>query len=122
VDVLVGETRVTWHENSPLIGDVNADKVFNSSDLVIVFQAGKYEDGLVKNSTFADGDWNGDLEFDSSDLVLAFQAGTYVAEARVASQHLAVIDSIFGIEHSRKRTIADDVACEIPLPAPKAEL
>jgi hypothetical protein len=58
-------------------GDANRDGVFNSSDLVQVFQAGEYEDGIQKNSTWEEGDWNGDSEFDTSDLVLAFQTGRY---------------------------------------------
>jgi hypothetical protein len=56
--------------------------VFDSADLVSVFQAGEYEDGLPGNSTFEEGDWNGDGEFDSSDLVFVFQLGNYVAGVR----------------------------------------
>ena len=62
-------------------GDANGDGRFNSTDLVIVFQAGEYEDGIPQNSTYAEGDWNGDGDFDSSDLVVAFQAGYYRYEA-----------------------------------------
>ena len=60
-----------------IIGDANRDGQFNSRDLVLVFQAGEYEDNLIQNSTWADGDWNGDNEFDSADLVTAFQNGEY---------------------------------------------
>ena len=60
-----------------LVGDVNGDGIFNSSDLVAVFQAGHYEDGIHDNSSHTEGDWNRDREFDSSDLVLAFQLGLY---------------------------------------------
>ena len=59
------------------IGDVNLDGVFNSSDLVLVFQRGEYEDAIVGNSSWADGDWNCDGEFSSSDFVFAFEAGGY---------------------------------------------
>ncbi|MEZ6115119.1 MAG: PEP-CTERM sorting domain-containing protein [Pirellulaceae bacterium] len=62
-------------------GDSNLDGTFNSQDLVITFQAGEYEDSLVRNSNWSDGDWNGDGEFTSSDLVLAFAAGGYEASA-----------------------------------------
>jgi hypothetical protein len=55
--------------------------VFDSGDLVTVFVAGEYEDGIAGNSTFAEGDWNGDGEFDTGDLVDAFQRGHYVAGA-----------------------------------------
>jgi hypothetical protein len=58
-------------------GDANVDGLFNSQDLVQVFQAGEYEDGIAGNSTWNEGDWNGDLEFDTSDLVSAFQSGRY---------------------------------------------
>ena len=59
-------------------GDANADGVFDSKDLVLVFQAGQYEDDNIANSTWADGDWNCDGEFTTADLVAAFQAGRYV--------------------------------------------
>jgi hypothetical protein len=59
-------------------GDSNLDGIFNSTDLIQIFQAGEYEDGVLANSTWSTGDWNGDQEFDSGDLVKAFQAGAYV--------------------------------------------
>jgi hypothetical protein len=62
-------------------GDSNLDGIFDSSDLVHVFQAGEYEDAVENNSTWETGDWNGDQEFDSSDIVFAFQSGGYVAAA-----------------------------------------
>jgi hypothetical protein len=58
-------------------GDANLDGEFNSSDLVVVFDAGQYEDGIAGNSNWATGNWNGDAEFSTSDLVLAFQDGGY---------------------------------------------
>lgn len=58
-------------------GDANLDREFNSSDLVAVFEAGEYEDGVEGNSGWAEGDWNGDTEFSSADLVTAFQVGSY---------------------------------------------
>lgn len=60
-------------------GDSNFDGRFDSSDLVRVFQAGKYEDGIPNNTSFTEGDWNGDGDFTTADLVFAFQAGTYEA-------------------------------------------
>ena len=62
-------------------GDANLDGLFNSGDLVQVFQVGEYEDDVPGNSTWAEGDWNFDGEFTSSDLVLALQRGNYVARA-----------------------------------------
>ena len=90
-----GFDRIAWFE-SRTIGDSNDDGVFNSSDLVKVFQAGQYEDNLKGNSTFDDGDWNGDGDFDSSDLVFAFRAGTFVANA--IGLHPEVIDLVFDLE------------------------
>ncbi len=58
-------------------GDANADRIFDTGDLVLVFQAGQYEDDIVGNSTWSTGDWDCDGEFGSSDLVLAFQQGGF---------------------------------------------
>ena len=77
----------------PIPGDSNHDGVFDSSDLVQVFQFGEYEDAIAGNSTFEEGDWNGDGDFDSSDMVFAFQAGTFVRAAR--RMDAAVIDPLF---------------------------
>jgi hypothetical protein len=63
------------------IGDSNSDGVFNSADLVAVFQAGKYEDRTDNNATFEEGDWDGDGDFTTTDLVFAFTHGNYVAAA-----------------------------------------
>jgi hypothetical protein len=63
-------------------GDTNLDGIFNSSDLVLVFQAGEYEDSAVDNTSWSEGDWNCDGEFTTADLVAAFQAGSYSANAR----------------------------------------
>jgi hypothetical protein len=82
-------------EIEPLIGDVNGDGIFNSSDLTCLFQAGKYEDGLANNATFEEGGWNGDGDFDSSDLVLAFQIVNYVREAVPLKNAAAAVDWIF---------------------------
>jgi uncharacterized protein YjiK len=55
-------------------GDANLDREYNSADLVLVFQAGRYENGPAG---WAEGDWNGDQEFTSADFVTAFQDGGY---------------------------------------------
>lgn len=54
-------------------GDANVDGRFTTADLVLLFTAAEYEDGIAGNSTWSEGDWNCDGEFDSADLVLAFQ-------------------------------------------------
>jgi hypothetical protein len=63
-------------------GDANLDGVFDSSDLVLAWQDGGYEDGVDGNATWSTGDWNCDGDFDSSDLVEALAAGGYERTAR----------------------------------------
>lgn len=75
VSVLPNETPVRR------AGDVNGDGIFNSSDLILVFQAGEYEDNIPSNSTFEEGDWDGDGDFTTSDMVFAFSRGNYVHQA-----------------------------------------
>ena len=65
-------------------GDSNLDRVFNSTDLIVVFTAGEYEDGIDGNSNWTDGDWNLDGDFTTSDLIVAFAAGGYSAGVRPA--------------------------------------
>ncbi|MCA9216345.1 MAG: dockerin type I repeat-containing protein, partial [Planctomycetales bacterium] len=57
VDELDRQLLVTTLANA-VFGDSNLDGQFNSSDLVTVFAAGEYEDGIARNSTWAEGDWN----------------------------------------------------------------
>lgn len=68
-------------------GDANQDLSFDESDLVKVFQAGKY--GKDIPATWGEGDWNGapggrvglppigDGRFDESDLLFAYQNGLF---------------------------------------------
>jgi hypothetical protein len=62
-------------------GDADLDRRFDSRDLILVLQAGEYEDGIPSNSTWSDGDWNCDGEFTSRDVVLAFQGDRYLQAA-----------------------------------------
>ena len=64
-----------------LVGDVNDDGIFDSSDLILIFQAARYEDVEPADVTFEEGDWNDDGLFDSSDLILAFQMNHYERES-----------------------------------------
>ena len=74
-------------------GDANLDGVFNSADLVTVFQRGKFEDGIDQNAGWEDGDWNGDGDFTTSDFVVAFGTGGYVfGGERIPTK---LIDSVF---------------------------
>jgi spore coat protein CotH len=58
-------------------GDANGDGIFNSRDLVLIFQRGEFEDNRSRNSVWSTGDWNCDGEFNTSDLEAAFRAGGY---------------------------------------------
>jgi hypothetical protein len=75
-NVVFGLDNVSLRFTAP--GDANIDGVFNSGDLVHVFQIDEYEDAIAGNLTWSDGDWTNDNEFDSGDLVKAFQDGNYV--------------------------------------------
>ena len=68
-----------------LPGDANLDGLFNSQDLVTVFQAAKYEDGIPSNSGWAEGDWDGDGDFTSRDFVAAFRTGGYSIASRAVT-------------------------------------
>ena len=92
-----GVLPTSWKKDSPtpgrpsfnLIGDANHDGIFNSADLVNVFNAGKYNDGIPGNATFDEGDWNQDGDFDEKDIVEAFILGHYVPDAEPALRELA---------------------------------
>jgi hypothetical protein len=68
-EIWVKDHRGTW------MGDANLDGEFSSSDLVVVFQAGRYETGAAAN--WAQGDFTGDMLFNTADLVAAFQDGGF---------------------------------------------
>ena len=86
-----------------------------------MFKAGKYEDGVDRNSTFDEGDWNGDGEFDSSDLLLAFKAGTYLRSSFVVDSLFTDLDDE---RRSRLRIFEADAlqAVAIALDVPKRNL
>lgn len=97
-----GENRFAWYENRP-IGDSNDDGVFDNSDLITVFTAGKFENG--SEATFDEGDWNQDGLFNSADLVLAFQTGHYVAASTpMANQLAAAIDHVLRDNEAKYET------------------
>ena len=69
---------VTDPENlNTYIGDADLNGEFGTADLVAVFAAGEYEDGVMMNSTWETGDWTGDAEFGTGDLVAAFADGGF---------------------------------------------
>ncbi|MCA9168383.1 MAG: VCBS repeat-containing protein [Planctomycetales bacterium] len=77
IDLFVydGWTLELFRNLGPVVGDANRDGAFDSSDLVVVFRAGKYETGVA--ASWQEGDWNRDGVFNSSDLVTAFAVGGY---------------------------------------------
>ncbi|MCA9217650.1 MAG: hypothetical protein KDB27_31490 [Planctomycetales bacterium] len=89
LDALVVQTLNTW------FGDADLNGEFNSGDLVAVFTASEYEDGVSNNSTWGTGDWNGDGEFDSGDLGVAFQDGGYEKGTRTEAQVVPEPSSVF---------------------------
>lgn len=66
-------------------GDVDLDGTFDSSDIIQLFQSGKYDDGIDFNSDWRDGDFTGDLDFDSSDLIMALSNGYAVQGANAVA-------------------------------------
>lgn len=67
------------------IGDATLDGLFNSADIVTVFQAGLYESSVPETADWSTGDWDCDGQFTSGDLVFAFQQGEYETDAKKAS-------------------------------------
>ncbi len=64
---------IGWEDATP--GDANRDRRFDSTDIVDVFVAGRYETGEF--ATWSEGDWNDNAVFDSYDMILALQTGDY---------------------------------------------
>ena len=79
------------------IGDSNLDGEFNSSDMVVVFTAGEYEDTVAMNSSWVEGDWDGDGDFTSGDLVFAFTIGGYEQGPRAAVASVPEPASVMGL-------------------------
>ena len=93
-------------------GDANKDALFDSTDLVQVFEAGEYEDDMPQNSYWTTGDWTGNGEFGSSDLVAAFLTGRYEADvATVAvpdpSAMVLLLFGLIALRRSKRRSFQD---------------
>ncbi|MCA9172363.1 MAG: Hint domain-containing protein, partial [Planctomycetales bacterium] len=93
---------------APIPGDSNHDGHFNSADLVLVLQAGEYEDAIAGNSTFEEGDWDRDGDFTSRDLVYA------LANSRYESDSPAAVASQFSRSNQRLPDIAAAVDSLMP--------
>ena len=80
----ITDLKKTW------LADVNLDGQFDSSDLVKVFEAGKYE--TDQKAVWTEGDWNFDNRFEAGDIVAAFVEGGFEKEPR--QEVVAVPESI----------------------------
>jgi glucose/arabinose dehydrogenase len=91
-------TPTTAHVSiyTALPGDADGNGLFDSSDLIQVFQIGQYEDALVGNSDWPAGDWDGNQDFDSSDIVLSMQTGNYIATAQPIPEPTAEVLGLLG--------------------------
>ncbi len=69
VNIWVKDLKKTW------IGDADLNMLFDSTDFVQVFVAGKYEQKVP--AVWTEGDWDGDGKFESGDFVAAFVDGGY---------------------------------------------
>jgi hypothetical protein len=85
-------------------GDADGDGQFDSSDLVKVFVAGKYETNLPADWT--EGDWTGDSRFSTDDLIAAFQQGTYET---VPGAQVAFVEVAENVGHRGQRSISTRV-------------
>lgn len=78
VKVWAVDLKNTW------MGDANLDGEFSSTDLVEIFQVGKFEKD--EDANWSEGDWTGDYRFESGDLVAAFQDGGFEQGPRPDAQ------------------------------------
>jgi hypothetical protein len=79
-------------------GDANCDGEFNSTDLIQIMVAGKYETG--NPAVWSSGDFNADGIFESGDLVLALADGGYeLGPAAVAAvpEPASMVLSLIGL-------------------------
>ena len=105
------DDRAMWvvELKNTFFGDSNLDGQFGTGDLVAVFGAGQYEDGIEGNSTWASGDWNGDGDFSTTDLVFVFAAGGFEEGPRQTAQSvpepssIVVLLATFGLVTLRRR-------------------
>ena len=108
LDYLVHDILNTFY------GDANLDGSFNPTDLILIFAAGEYQDGIPNNSTWIEGDWNCDGDFDSSDVILAFNDGGFGLPAVAAAMSTEQVSNDDESDASR----ADEESLETPAQRP----
>ena len=69
-------------------GDANDDGQFDSSDMMLVLAAGKFETGQA--ARWEEGDWDGDGLFTFDDVLAALATGTFETGAAVVPRNLAM--------------------------------
>lgn len=74
-DCQIGFTLPPLTASRRLVGDSTADGLFDSSDLIEIFTAGKYEQPVA--ALWQEGDWTADGRFDTADLIAAMSTGAY---------------------------------------------
>jgi hypothetical protein len=104
--VVNGDDRSFWVHDlaNTSFGDVDLDGQFDSRDLVVMFQVGKFESDL--RAGWAEGDFDGDQDFDSADLIEAWVDGGYHSGAALpepASCTLALFAGISLLGVRRRR-------------------
>jgi hypothetical protein len=111
-----GRSNYYSEERMWKLGDANHDGVFDSSDLVAVFQAGEYEDSVNNNSSWEDGDFNRDGDFNSADIIEAMQGGNY--EAGAIREPLSIFGGLgdfFAIANKLKPAAIDSLFANVDL-------
>ncbi len=91
-----------------LAGDCDGNGAFDSSDLVLVFQRGKFESDA--DARWSDGDWNGDGKFNTSDLVRAFQTGRYGIGSGMSPLRADATDATGSSEDASSTPAAENVS------------
>ncbi len=95
------DDRLNWVKTlkKTWIGDANLDGVFNTTDLIDVFQGGKFEQDQM--ASWTEGDFDGDMRFGTADLLVAFQDGGFekgpIAATSAVPEPSSIILTLMGV-------------------------